>query len=308
MVAVLVVDDSPVDRQLLHGLLSKRPEFEVSFAENGQQAMDAVAERSFDVVVTDLVMPKVNGLQLVEHLHRHHPGTPVILVTSQGSEEMAIRALDSGASSYVPKRLLAQRLVPTVDQVLAASRHRHLRNRLLHRLTSCAFTFELENDCRLFGPLVDFLQEMLVFVGMRDECELTRLSIAVQEAVTNAMFHGNLELDSAIREQGDEHFFAMVEKRQKEQPFADRRVIVNVQIDRDTFDVSVADQGRGFAIPEKLDQPDPSRLQTPCGRGLMLMQAFMDKVDYQDQGRRVRLVKRLPCRNRSSGGNGESGA
>ena len=121
MPTVLVVDDSAVDRQVIGGLLGTDGDLDILYAVDGAQGLDVIRSVSPDLVVTDLMMPEVDGLTLVKTVRSECPTTPVILVTSQGSEETAVRALQEGAASYVPKHRLAHTLLETVRGVLAVS-------------------------------------------------------------------------------------------------------------------------------------------------------------------------------------------
>ena len=115
---ILVVDDSPTQLQQLKNLLLDAG-FEVDSAPNGSRAMECVIESPPALVVTDLQMPDMNGLQLVEALQKQFPRIPIVLTTSEGSESIASEALQKGATSYVPKRDLDSSLVATVRKVLA---------------------------------------------------------------------------------------------------------------------------------------------------------------------------------------------
>ena len=109
MTRILVVDDSAVDRRLASGLLENIPHVEIEFAENGLEALEQMKIREPDLVLTDLQMPKFDGLKLVQAIGLHHSSVPVVLMTRQGSEEIAIEALKQGAASYVTKSQLADR-------------------------------------------------------------------------------------------------------------------------------------------------------------------------------------------------------
>ena len=90
---VLVVDDSPVDRRLAGTLLEKDLGCKALYAGNGVEAL-AVMERELPtVVLTDLLMPEMDGVLLVQALRRRYPQVPIILMTAHGSEAIAIRAL-----------------------------------------------------------------------------------------------------------------------------------------------------------------------------------------------------------------------
>ena len=127
MSKVLIVDDSPVDRRLAGKLLERRPESSndsgetglvIVYASDGKEALEAIARETPDAVVTDLQMPEMNGLDLVLQVRARFPLVPVILMTAHGSEELAVRALTSGAASYVPKREMATDLLDTVESVI----------------------------------------------------------------------------------------------------------------------------------------------------------------------------------------------
>src|SRR4029077_19708788 len=119
MPSVLVVDDSPLDRHLAVALLKKSPDFTVFEAVDGRDALAKIELHLPDLVVTDMMMPNMNGLELVGEVKEQFPLIPIILMTSQGSEEIAVQALQKGAASYVPKRLLATELLAILDRCLS---------------------------------------------------------------------------------------------------------------------------------------------------------------------------------------------
>src|SRR5580704_12367782 len=122
MARVLVVEDSPTQASELRFLLEDAG-FDVEIACDGIAALSSLEERLPSIIVTDLQMPRMDGLALVEAVRRAHPSVPVILITAHGSEEIAARALRSGAASYVPKRYLAQDLAQVVHQIIAMAAH-----------------------------------------------------------------------------------------------------------------------------------------------------------------------------------------
>lgn len=89
---LLVVDDSAIERTLVGGLV-KNAGWQVVFAEDGKHALSQIEIESPDVVLTDLRMPHLDGLQLVKEVRRMQTPIPVILMTGYGSEEIAAEAL-----------------------------------------------------------------------------------------------------------------------------------------------------------------------------------------------------------------------
>jgi CheY-like chemotaxis protein len=291
MTTILVVDDSAVDRKLAGGLLGKDASIKVDFAVNGLEALAKMETEIPDLVVTDLIMPQMDGLSLVSAVRQRFHLVPVILMTSKGSEELAVQALDAGASSYVPKRILAQRLLDTVHNVLAVSWRRRSHIRLMGSMTQSESTFLLENDPGLIGPLVTYVQEDCTYIGLCDATEQTRLGVALEEALTNALYHGNLQIGSELREQDEKAYWALVKQRGQEPPYRDRRIHVTTRMSRDRGMFAIRDEGPGFDPSALPDPTDPANLDKVSGRGVLLMRAFMDEVNYNEIGNCVTLVK-----------------
>src|SRR5438477_8842365 len=131
---VLVVDDSAMDRHLAGAIVQKMGGWQASFAGHGVEALAMLEKQRPDVVLTDMLMPEMDGLQLVQAIRSKYPMVPVILMTAHGSEDIAIQALQKGAASYVPKKSLARDLAETLESVLASSRTKQQEQRLLARL------------------------------------------------------------------------------------------------------------------------------------------------------------------------------
>jgi CheY-like chemotaxis protein/anti-sigma regulatory factor (Ser/Thr protein kinase) len=292
MTTILVVDDSLADRQLVGGLLQKAADWHIAYAHDGVEAMEAMGRGLPDLVVTDLVMPNMDGLKLVAAVRSKHPQVPIILMTSQGNEEIAVQALQEGAASYVPKQSLARKLLDTVHRVLAVASRQRSYLRLWECVVTSEFTLILENECGLIGPLVSFLQEQIMRMGLCDETDRMRIGIALEEALANALYHGNLEVRSDLREDDDKAYYAMVEERCRQRPYSDRRIYVSARLTRDGATFIVRDEGSGFDPSNLPDPTDPANLERVSGRGILLMQTFMDEVAYNDLGNEVTLRKR----------------
>jgi CheY-like chemotaxis protein len=289
---VLVVDDLLLDRRMVKRVLEQHGGWLVSFASNGVEALAALGKEVPRVVLTDLQMPQMDGLALVEQIRDKHPQVPVILMTRSGSEEIAVRALRSGASSYVPKRNLASELVPTLQQVLAASKVDRQREKMLSCLNQRDSRFTLENDPTLLPPLVALLQEDLAAMGLCDATGVTRVGVALAEALLNALYHGNLEVHTALRREGDEAFQRQVAQRRQLAPFRHRRIQLFAHVTPAEAVYVIVDQGPGFDPASLPDPTDPTHLERGGGRGVVLMHTFMDRVTYSRTGNQVTMVKR----------------
>jgi CheY-like chemotaxis protein len=266
MTTVLVVDDSAADRRLAGGLLERRDGWNVIYAVDGGDAIEQIELHLPDAVLTDMQMPNVDGLALVNRIKEEYPLVPVVLMTVKGSEEIAVRALEAGAASYVPKRTLAGDLVDTVEQILASSTDERHHSRLLNRIQRQECEFVLENELGLIRSAVQYLQEMITQVRLCDEPERLRVGVALEEALINAFYHGNLKVSSKLREQSHEEYYGLAKQRMLEAPYCDRRIHIQAGVTRERATYVIRDEGPGFD-PASLPNPtDPVNIDRPCGR------------------------------------------
>src|SRR5688572_4109284 len=153
----LVVDDSPTQAIEIRMRLV-RSGFEAVTAHSGAEALQRMRDDLPDIVLTDLVMPEMDGLALVKQIRREFPGLPVVLLTAHGNEDIAAQALRTGASGYVPKQHLNRDLSRTLEGVLAVARANRARQQVFECLNRTETRFVLENDATLIPPLLTRLQ------------------------------------------------------------------------------------------------------------------------------------------------------
>jgi DNA-binding NtrC family response regulator len=128
---ILVVDDEDIIRESLSFILRKE-KYEVEEAANGKIAFDMLKETSYDLVITDLEMPEMKGIELLDEIRKINLQTNTIVITAYGSMETAIAALRSGASDYILKPIEFDELLIKVKKLFEV-RDLHLENRILRR-------------------------------------------------------------------------------------------------------------------------------------------------------------------------------
>jgi CheY-like chemotaxis protein/anti-sigma regulatory factor (Ser/Thr protein kinase) len=265
---ILIVDDSLVDRHLIGGLLRKRAGWKLEFAEDGSEALDRLSQSTPSLVLTDLVMPRLNGLDLLRKIRKRYPAVPVVLLTAYGNEQIAVDALEEGAASYVPKAQQAERLVETVQRVLARAEANRRRRKIATRLHSASYVYRLESNPALIAPLLDELQQTMVAMKLGDSTERIRTCLAVEEALLNAMTHGNARLAQPLGE-----------------------VVLSVRLTQDCARFVIRDEGRGFRVQHALGHGLDYYFAEGKSRGMMLLHSVMDEVKFNDAGNEVVLLK-----------------
>ena len=116
----LVVEDSPTMRQLIVFALSRIKGLSVVEADDGVDALKKLAGAHFDIILTDINMPVMDGLKLVKRVRSDeaHKGIPIVIITTEGAEEDRQRALALGANAYITKPIQAPQVIELVREAL----------------------------------------------------------------------------------------------------------------------------------------------------------------------------------------------
>ncbi len=119
-VSCLVVEDSPMMRQLLVFALARIKQLTVTEAEDGVDGLRKLAQGKFDLIITDINMPIMDGLKLVQRIRSDetHKDVPIIIITTEGSQEDRQRAMALGATAYITKPIQAPQVIAKVKELL----------------------------------------------------------------------------------------------------------------------------------------------------------------------------------------------
>ena len=294
MPSVLVVEDSRTQSTQIR-LMLKHAEFEVYVAENGREALDVLKTHQPDMVLTDLQMPEMDGLELVQALRDQYPRLPVVLMTQHGSEEIALAALRQGAASYLPKNQLHHFLVATLDDILESARFAHRQERIQKCRFRTEIQYRLPNDPSLMAPLSAQIEHELEDLHFAGPTTLRQIGVALRKALDNAIYHGNLELGEDERAEGELVYRDLAERRRHKPPWCERSVWVTVIVDEAGAWFTVRDEGPGFDAASLPDSDGSANLDILRGSGLLLIRTFMDEVEHNALGNEITMIKRRPA-------------
>ena len=119
---VLIVDDNAVIREVLRGMIGHDPRLKfLGQAATGEAAMDAIRSSQPDLVCLDVMLPGMDGLEVLREIRSSHPATRVILITSHSSSEVVENAMKAGANGFIVKPFSANKLLNTIYTALGMS-------------------------------------------------------------------------------------------------------------------------------------------------------------------------------------------
>ena len=296
---ILSVEDEEFLRQTLAILLESQA-FEVRTAIHGQDALTKL-EEGFrpDLLLIDNNMPVMGGLDLIQHLKQdpRYMNLPVVFLSATDDSENIIQALRYGAVDYITKPYDPEDLLKRIDRALKIDKQIHF-----------AQTLESENKAfHRYWDLLAALPYIEVHLQTMDEIETvsrlfannfrgetrSQITVGLLEALTNAIVHGNYEISSSVREQKNGYLLMQqeIEKRKDLSPYKERKVTIHQKIAPPYIQFEIRDEGHGFDISEILDPREPDNLVKKTGRGILLMQIYFDRVEYNPIGNRVTLQK-----------------
>ena len=261
---VLIAEDEVMVRELLTSYLERRG-MQVVAASNGREALEEFRKDHFDLILSDVKMPELSGLQLLVAIKDINPRTPIVLISGYGEIETVVAALKAGAENFLTKPLKMEKLFKVLQQSLdlACVQAESCDSRI-----DCLQTTAMESPSQphLIKELIYQISLSAVSAGFSKRDMDNNLKLAFSEAITNAMEHGN-------------HWDP------------EKKVKVQVRAGRDRLEVEIEDEGPGFDFASLPDPTDESNLYNERGRGVFLMYTTMDKVEFSPKGNRVTLTK-----------------
>lgn len=161
---ILIVDDKPSFRFLLEGYLQSAG-YETKSASSGVEALDVLKQTGADLILSDLIMPEMDGVTLLAVVQQQYPKIPFVVVTAHGSVESAVAAMKKGADDYLLKPLIREELLLTVDRSLEGARLRQ-RCDQLEGLLHQRFSFEnIKSVSPVMGTMLNAARQVTTFPG-----------------------------------------------------------------------------------------------------------------------------------------------
>ena len=293
MPTLLIVDASPENLQFFEKLLESSLGYSILTAANTQAALETLDRQEVDATIVNMGQPEGATLEEIEDIPLLHPLRPLVVLVNQGDDETASRAMLAGAAAFVPYTAVGELLPPMIDRLLIDFSQRRGREQLMESINRQDCTFVIRNnDDAIVSTLVEHLGRCMVSANLCDEDTANFAGLALEEALRNALHHGNLELCSDLREENDEKYQQLLEERRRLSPYRERKLYITVKVDSERASFIIRDEGPGFNLSDVRDATEDEQLEKTSGRGVLLMQAFMDDVRYNETGNEVTLIKR----------------
>lgn len=260
---LLIVDDDLNRAQKISDLL-KHKKFEVTVLGEGKEAIKVIRENDFHLLLTNVLLNDMDGVELVTAIQEARPDLPVIIMSSPNHASKAIKALYAGAHHFIREPFDIEDLVRTIDKLLRYPKQDLVTRRLIPYLRETVH-LDIPSDFSFLSIIVQYLTDVLIRLNFQKEDDI-HVKIALLEAITNAMEHGNRK---------------MVEKH----------VWIDMEITEQKVVFRIRDEGAGFDFKNLPDPTQPENITKLRGRGVFMIYRIMDEVKFNRKGNEITMTK-----------------
>jgi len=292
-VKVLIVEDDKSSRLYLENLLELN-HYEFRSAGNGIEGLNIYEEYQPQIVITDIQMPIMDGLEMVEAIRDRQSDTIIIITTAFGSENYAIQALHLGANNYLKKPIAGTDLIPLLRkyQTILESKFKTPTN-LPGKIVFRKFTMQFKTDLNAVPSIVDRI--LVESTCLFENNERINVELGLVELITNAFEHGNLEIrfDEKIKALNENRLEELYQTRLSQPEYQNRSIEIDFVSDCQSCEWTIRDQGKGFkwkALPNPTEEENILELG---GRGIFITGFLFDEIEYSGNGNQVRVKKYL---------------
>lgn len=261
---ILIVDDEISIRKAL-SIILENLNYYAEVAANGVEGFKKIQGGNFDLVITDIKMPEMGGIELLQKIKEYDPEIPVTIITGYGDTQTAVKCLKLGAFNFITKPFQTKEIENVVIKGLNI-RESILETKDVYPYLTYNLQFIIPSKLDLVRGLVSKIVEEMHRIGFNREYTAMNIPIAVDEAVVNAIVHGH-------------------------QCVPDRKVDVKVNIDKEKIKVKVKDTGNGFNVNNISNPTLVNNISKSCGRGIFLINCLMDEVKFNKKGNEIVFVK-----------------
>jgi DNA-binding response OmpR family regulator len=297
---ILIVDDDKYISLLLYNFLDDEG-YLCETADDGLEALERVRKgNTYDMVLLDFVMPRMNGLEFLAAVHDINPTLPVMMISGYRTRENTLEALRLGAIGFIKKPFSLKDVLKNMRLVLQASRNKKELGPIIPFLKKGSMEFVFKTDAVEPDKMSLYLANHLGEMGFIEGHRISTVALAFNEVITNAVEHGNLELPvNYFLESPDGETSQSTAEQSAERlrtaRYAERTVTIRYQCENDETRVSVIDEGPGFDVEnvrEFLESRDSTPAADHIGRSLILVKYAVDEVRFNDRGNEVTLIIR----------------
>lgn len=292
MKKILIIDDEYPVRDVIKIALTENG-YTVIEAADGKEGIQAFKDSLPDIVLTDVKMPGLSGIEVTKKIKEIKSDVDVIIMTGYGTEELVIEALRSGASNYIKKPASFKELFNILNNLILK---RETRKRFEVNKDIVVFekkTMLVNNDIsKVWGIVNQILFNIPSYI---DKSTVEGMRLGLYEILVNAIEHGNLGITSEEKEEAlnNNTYTELLKRHLSEAKKKDKKINIQSVIENEKLIIEVHDHGSGFDFKGQSALADPETILALHGRGILLASLYFDKLEYKGSGNHVIVEKTI---------------
>ena len=260
---ILIIDDEEAIRSSLSAIVDQLG-FTPLTAGNGLDALELLQSERVDLIITDLMMPQMDGMKFIVKSRSMNPKIPIAVISAYGDVKNATFALTRGAFNFITKPFSIREVENIINKGLRLRELALGTDKILRNIRNRT-EIVIPSYPHLIPSVTFYILKECQWRGIDDENMLNNISVCADEILTNALVHGN---------KGSAH----------------KNVSIILTFDAEKFSLTVQDEGDGFEAKEYSQQMKQNQLDIPAKRGLFIVEYLTDKVAFNERGNEVTII------------------
>ena len=289
---ILIVEDDFPSREYLINLIGLEG-YDLKAAENGKEGLEIYKYYQPDVIISDIQMPYMDGLEFLSAVREDKSDTIFIITTAFGSEDYAIEALRRGANNYLKKPIRKNSLVSLLKKYQSLVEGHKLAKKAEGKILEKDILLEFKTN---ISHIPAIISQLISEIGVQlDDSEITNIELGLDELITNALEHGNLGItfDEKVEASNNNTMLELYNEKMKNEEYARRKLRVHYKLRPGYCEWIIEDEGSGFDWRMIPDPTQTSQLMELNGRGIFITHFLFDEMEYMGKGNIVRVRKNL---------------
>ncbi len=293
-IKILVVDDEPSICSMVNRFLEMN-NYQADIANNGKEALEMIEKNHYQLVLSDIKMPEMDGISFMQAAKEVNPEILFIIMSGYGTLESAIQAQKLGAINFIKKPLSVIELISTIKKAEDLIFKKNVPYKISPYIRNIDkhLIFTAKNLSENIDLVVDYLVLELPHFSLT-EVKIDNLTLALYETINNAIEHGCLKLDKMMgRENTVEEFqdFTREKLKRLEKPeYSEKEIVIRLNYLDNMIKYSIKDSGDGFDYKKYQKDIDNQLYVDSINKGLFLIQNTVDAVDFNDKGNEIILT------------------
>ena len=287
---VLIVENDMISRELFRVVVEKEG-YDCRCAEDGIQGLEMFNEFLPDVVISDIRMPRFDGISLLKRIRKVERNVIIIMVTAHANEQISLDALKSGANNYLKKPVNLEELRTQLGRYKSVLENKLRKHDVSTLITKQELRIVINSDMDYIPILAEFLATKVKHVY--SPSELISLELGISELLLNAVEHGSFNITAEDKKNAlkNNSLIELYNERKHNPTDANRKIFITFIKNADYCEWIVQDEGDGFDW-KYLPNPNLSNLTSELqGRGVYISKLQFDDVQFLGNGNVVSAKK-----------------